>query len=311
MKISIVIPVYNAVETIDNLVLDVKKALPEYETEIILVNDCGKDNSEQICENLARSHSFVRLISLRKNVGKHNAVICGLNYVTGQYIVIIDDDYQTPSEIAKLINKIKKGNYDVVYSKDISKSHSLNRNLNSKFNDSIATLLLDKPKDVYLSRFKAMHLDIAREIAKYEGPHPYLDGLILRVTKNIGIVEVEHHQRKASSNYTISKHLSLYLNMFLNFSVKPLRLFTLIGILIFILGIILTINVIIEQYFYPGTPRGWAFTIVIILTISGFQVIFLGLLGEYIGKLFLLQNGTPQYTIKKLIIDSKEVTIHD
>jgi glycosyltransferase involved in cell wall biosynthesis len=311
MKISVVIPVYNAVGTIGKLVTDVKKALPEYEMEIILVNDSSDDSIEKICVELARSHSFVRLISLRKNVGEHNAVICGLNYVTGQYIAIIDDGYQVPPQIAKLIDKIIEGNYDIVYSKYITKQHSFHRNLSSKFNDHIATILLDKPKDLRLSSFKVMHLDIAREIAKYKGPHPYLDGLILRVTKNIGIAEVDHHPKNESSNYTITKSLSLYLNMFLNFSVKPLRLFTLIGTLIFILGIILAINVIIEHYLYHSTPQGWTFTIMIILTISGFQVMFLGVLGEYMGKIFLLQNGTPQYTIKKLIIDSKEVTTYD
>jgi polyisoprenyl-phosphate glycosyltransferase len=313
MKISVVIPVYNGASTIGSLVPDVRKALMEYETEIILVNDCSKDNSEQICEELARTHSYVRFISLRKNAGEHNAVLCGLNYVSGQYIAIIDDDYQNPPwEIPKLINKIKEGGFDVVYSKYISKKHAVHRNIGSRFNDRIATILLDKPKNLYLSSFKIFHLDIAKEIIKYKGPHPYIDGLILRVTRNIGTAEVEHHRRKeGTSNYTFAKLLSLYLNMFLNFSVKPLRVFTLMGMLVFILGIVLSVVVILEKYLYETAPPGWAFTIVTILILSGFQVMFLGMLGEYVGKLFLLQNGTPQYTIKKLIVDSRESGIHD
>jgi glycosyltransferase involved in cell wall biosynthesis len=313
MKISIVIPVYNAAATIGSLVEDVKKTLSEYDTEVILVNDCSRDQSEKICEDLARKYSFVRFISLRKNSGEHNAVLCGLNYVTGDYIAIIDDDYQNPpSEIVKLINKIREGNYDVVYSKYSNKKHSIHRNLGSRINDRIATILLNKPKDLYLSSFKIIHKDIVREIIKYKGPHPYIDGLILRVTSNIGTAEVEHHKRReGTSNYTVNKLFSLYMNMFLNFSVKPLRVFTLIGTLIFILGIILAISAVLEKYLYKDTPPGWTFTIVIILTISGFQVMFLGILGEYLGKLFLLQNGTPQYTIKKAIVDSRDVDIHD
>ena len=313
MKISVVIPVYNAAATIGNLVEDIKKLLPEYDVEIILVNDCSMDQSEKVCEGLARKYSYVRFASLRRNSGEHNAVLCGLNYVTGDYIAIVDDDYQNPpSEIVKLINKIREGDYDVVYSKYSNKSHSVHRNLGSLFNDRIATILLNKPKDLYLSSFKVIHKDIVREIIKYKGPHPYIDGLILRVTGNIGTVEVEHHKRKEGrSSYTFNKLLSLYLNMFLNFSVKPLRIFTLTGTLIFILGVALSILVILEKYLYGGTPPGWTFTVVIILTISGFQVMFLGILGEYLGKLFLLQNGTPQYTIKKLIIDSRDVNIHD
>jgi polyisoprenyl-phosphate glycosyltransferase len=313
MKISVVIPVYNAARTISSLVEDVKKALPEYDTEVILVNDCSKDHSERICEELARKHSYIRFISLRRNSGEHNAVLCGLNYVSGDYIVIIDDDYQNPpSEIINLVNKAKEGDYDVVYSKYSNKRHSLRRNLGSMFNDRIATILLNKPRNLYLSSFKLIHKDIAREITKYKGPHPYIDGLILRVTNNIGTAEVEHHKRKEGiSNYTFTKLVSLYLNMFLNFSVKPLRIFTLTGTLIFIVGIALAMFVIMEKYLYGGAPPGWTFIAVITLTISGFQVMFLGILGEYLGKIFLLQNGTPQYTIKKLIVDSREVNIHD
>jgi polyisoprenyl-phosphate glycosyltransferase len=313
MKISVVIPVYNAAATIGSLVEDVKKSLPGYETEVILVNDGSKDQSEKICEDLARKDPFVRFVSLRKNSGEHNAVLCGLNYVSGEYAAIIDDDYQNPpTEIIKLINKIREGNYDVVYSSYSYKKHSLLRNLGSRVNDRIATILLNKPKGLYLSSFKVIHKDIIREITKYKGPHPYIDGLILRVTDNIATTEVEHHNRKEGrSSYTLTKLLSLYLNMFLNFSVKPLRVFTLAGTFVFILGVILAILVILEKYLYGGAPQGWTFNAVIILTMSGFQVMFLGILGEYLGKLFLLQNGTPQYTIKKVIVDSREVKVHD
>jgi polyisoprenyl-phosphate glycosyltransferase len=313
MRVSIVIPVYNAAKTISSLTEDILKELqPVYEVEIILVNDCSQDNSGQVCEALARKSSQVNFISLRKNSGEHNAVICGLNYSTGEYAVIIDDDYQNPpSEIINLLKEIRDKQYDVVYSRYHEKNHSIFRNMGSQFNNWIAGLLLDKPRNLYLSSFKVIHKDIVNEILKYSGPYPYIDGLILRVTGNIGTLLVEHSPRiEGKSNYTVTKLISLYLNMFLNFSVKPLRVFTILGSILFIIGILLSISVIFERYIYRSTPPGWAFTIVAILTLSGFQVMFLGILGEYLGKLFLSQNGTPQFVIKKKIINSKEASNH-
>jgi glycosyltransferase involved in cell wall biosynthesis len=312
MKVSIVIPVFNAAKSIALLVGEIKKELISlYEVEIVLVNDCSKDTSESICEELAGKDKEIKFISLRKNSGEHNAVICGLHYTTGDYTVIIDDDFQNPpSEINKLLNEIRNKQCDVVYSRYEQKKHSLFRNLGSKFSNTVASYLLNKPKNLYLSSFKVIHKDIVKEIIKYSGPYPYIDGLILRVTDNIGTQLVKHSPRmEGKSNYTLKKLISLYLNMLLNFSVKPLRLFTLLGFAIFILGILLSISVMIEKFLY-NTPPGWTFNAVIILTFSGFQVMFMGVLGEYLGKLFLSQNGTPQFTVKKTIINSDKESSH-
>jgi undecaprenyl-phosphate 4-deoxy-4-formamido-L-arabinose transferase len=302
MKISIVIPVYNASQTIESLVQKVSEALQAFNFEIILVNDGSVDNSEAICEAIAQSNSKVIFISLRKNYGEHNAVMCGLNEASGDYAVIIDDDFQNPpSEITKLVDEACKG-YDVVFSRYTNKKHNFLRNLGSSFNDRMATILLDKPKGLYLSSFKAISKEIVREIIKYKGPFPYVDGLILRSTNNFSSVVTEHASRSSGrSNYTIRKLVRLYLNMFINFSIKPLRLFILMGLIIFLTGLVLGIWFVVEKLLHPGLAVGWTSIAILIILFSGFQIIFLGLISEYLGKQYLDQNGYPQWTIKKVV----------
>lgn len=298
MNLSVIIPVYNAEKSIQALVNEVQ-TLHTDKTEIILVNDGSNDNSEAICEQIANEQSNIKFISLRKNFGEHNAVLCGLNFAEGNYSVIIDDDFQNPpSQISKLLNEIEKG-YDVVFSKYYDKRHSLIRNLMSSLNNKVANLLMNKPKELYLSSFKIIHKDVVREIIKYKGPFPYIDGLILRTTNNISSVLVEHDKRTiGKSNYTIKKLFSLYLNMFLNFSIKPLRIFTVSGFVIFLLGVFLSFYFIVSKLSSQEVP-GWTSTVLLILLLSGFQIIFLGLIGEYLGKQYMDQNNTPQWVIKK------------
>jgi undecaprenyl-phosphate 4-deoxy-4-formamido-L-arabinose transferase len=302
MKLSIVIPVYNGAKTIHKLVVEVRKVLSEYHPEIILVNDGSVDNSEQVCENIVSTFPDVTAISLRKNFGEHNAVMCGLNYVTGDYAAIIDDDFQNPpSEIKKLLDEAQKG-FDVVYSKYKSKKHHFLRNIGSRFNDRMATILLEKPKGLYLSSFKVISKPMIDEIISYHGPFPYVDGLIFRSTGNISSVYVEHSKRaEGRSNYTFRKLVSLYLNMFVNFSIKPLRAFILMGFIIFLIGLIMAILFVIEKIQHPDIPAGWTSIAILIILFSGFQIIFLGVLGEYLGKQYLHQNGYPQWSIKKFI----------
>jgi len=302
MLISVIIPVYNGSKTIGPLVDEVNKHLIG-DVEIILINDGSKDDSEPICEALARKNpNNVVFISLRRNFGEHNAVMCGLNYATGDYVAIIDDDFQNPpSEIIKLVEEAQKG-FDVVYAKYRRKKHSFVRNMGSKLNDVAATKLLGKPGNLYLSSFKVIRREVVDEIIKYTGPFPYIDGLILRVSDNLGAVYVEHSERKeGKSNYTLSKLIELYLNMFLNFSIKPLRIFTFLGACLFCVGVVSSIALIIERVTHPDIPVGWTSTIITTLILGGIQVMFLGLIGEYLGKCYLDQNRTPQWVVKKEI----------
>jgi undecaprenyl-phosphate 4-deoxy-4-formamido-L-arabinose transferase len=304
MLISICIPVYNSEKTIARLVKNIKENLKNYNLEIILVNDGSKDNSEKVCSDLALKDKIVKFISLRKNFGEHNAVMCALNYSKGDYVVIIDDDFQNPpQEIIKLVNEARRYNYDVVYSKYYKKKHNIFRNLGSWFNDIVATWLLNKPKNLYLSSFKLIKKEVVKEIIKYKGPFPYIDGLILRVTNNIASVFVEHSKRIGSkSNYTIGKLISLWLNMFVNFSIKPLRLVTFLGMSLSMICLALGIYFIVEKILYPDSSKGWASIIVCILFIGGVQMIFTGIIGEFVGKNYLDRNGTPQWIVKKKIL---------
>jgi polyisoprenyl-phosphate glycosyltransferase len=299
LKISICIPVFNSENTIAKLVKKIQDDLHNYTLEIVLVSDGSSDSSDEICIELSIKYDCVKFIALRKNFGEHNAVICGLNYTTGDYVAIIDDDFQNPpSEIIELIDEAKKG-HDVVYSRYDEKKHHWFRNIGSKFNGIVATWLLNKPPDLYLSSFKLIKKDLVDEIIKYKGPFPYIDGLILRVTENIGVRTVNHVDRVyGCSNYTFSKLISLWLNMFVNFSVKPLRIATILGIIMSFSSFLFGVYFMLEKILSPSILIGWTSLIISVLFLSGIQLLFLGLIGEYLGKLYLDQNKTPPWVVK-------------
>jgi undecaprenyl-phosphate 4-deoxy-4-formamido-L-arabinose transferase len=243
----------------------------------------------------------VKFYSLSKNVGEHNAVMAGLNYTTGDFIVIMDDDFQNPiSEVIKLVEYAKENSYDVVYTYYERKQHHFLRNLGSKFNDKVANVMLKKPKDLYLSSFKLISKFLVKEIIKYDLPFPYIDGLILRTTNNIGKIQVSHQERTiGKSGYTLTKLISLWLNMFTNFSILPLRVSIYIGFIFAFLGLILGTYTVIEKLSNPSLPIGFAALAVSIFIFAGVQLISLGMIGEYVGRIFLSQNKRPQFTIKK------------
>lgn len=306
ITISVVIPVYNSINTIEILVEDLIKNLHEkYILEIILVNDFSKDNSEEICIRLQKKYSsIISFFSLSRNVGEHNAVMAGLNNTNGDYVVIMDDDFQNPvSEVSKMINYAEEHDYDVVYSYYEKRRQSFFRNLGSSFNNKVANVMLQKPKDLYLSSFKVINKFTVNEIIKYTDPFPYIDGLIFRVTGNIGKLKVEHHPRVVGhSGYTFNKLVRLWLNMLVNFSILPLRISIILGFIFATIGFIIGIDSVIEKIDHPDEPHGYAFTIVVISIFAGIQLISIGMVGEYLGRLFLSQNKQPQYTIKKRFI---------
>ncbi len=306
MKISVVIPVYNGGKTISALCGELVKALKGYDLEIVLVNDGSMDNSHDECLAVFNKYRrMVKYINLSRNFGEHNAVIAGLGRASGDYAVIIDDDFQNPpEEISKLIDKTVSGGYDAVYSFYEKKRHSFFRNMGSAFNILIANLLMDKPKDLYLSSFKCMNRLMIREVTKYKGPFPYIDGLILRSTRNIGKVPVRHSERKTGrSGYTFRKLVRLWLNMFVNFSIYPLRLSVLLGFVFLAVGLFSSLYIIIERIANPDMPVGIASILIAIFVFGGIQLLILGLIGEYLGKLFLTDNQTPQYVVREIYSD--------
>ena len=303
MKLSILIPVYNSEKTIERLVGELVAELsPCYPLEVVLVNDCSKDQSEAAGIRLFEKHrDIVRFYSLSKNVGEHNAVMAGLHKATGDYVVIMDDDLQNPvREVIQLVEAAAQNDFDVVYSYYERKRHSLFRNFGSWVNDQAANFLLNKPKDLYLSSFKVVNRFLVDEIIKNRSPFPYIDGLILQVTDRIGKVRVEHLERpEGESGYTLRKLISLWLNMFTSFSVLPLRISTLLGFFFSLLSLVLGGYVIQEKLSHPNLPLGYASLIVAFSFLAGVQLMVVGMVGEYVGRIFLSLNQKPQFTVKK------------
>ena len=301
--ISIVIPVFNSEATIFDLVTELITHISKnHKLEVVLVNDYSDDRSEEECIRLFKKYpDIVKFYSLAKNVGEHNAVMAGLNKSKGNWAVIMDDDFQNPvSEVSKLINYILNSNYDVVYTKYDKKQHSAFKNIGSYFNNKVANIMLKKPNELYLSSFKAINRKLISEIIKYKLPYPYIDGLILRTTNNIGVLEVQHDIRlQGQSGYTIKKLISLWLNMFTNFSVVPLRISTVLGTVLSFGGFLFALAILIEKLFYPEVPQGYASLVIIFIIFAGVQLIFIGLIGEYLGRLFISNNKHPQFFITK------------
>ena len=301
--ISIIIPVFNSENTIEILVNNIVQTLGEnYKFEIILINDSSKDNTEEKCKKLVEKYMSVVLYSLAKNFGEHNAVMAGLNKCSGDYAIIMDDDLQHSAD--SLLELIKfgikeKNNFDVVYTYFDNMKYNFFRNLGRKFNNFIANLLLDKPKFLYLSSFKLINRFLITEIVKYKSPFTYIDGIILGITSRIGRIKVEHSQRAyGKSGYTLKKLLEVWSSMFTGFSVVPLRLSLILGSMLSILGFIFALLTLIERIIDKTVTSGYPSTIIAVTVFAGAILIALGLLGEYVGRIFMSLNNKPQFTIR-------------
>src|SRR5437868_13557430 len=301
-ELSLVIPVYNGSRTIGPLVEQAIKIFGSTSVEIVLVNDGSEDDSEKVCAELAEKFpQNVVFVHLSRNFGEHSAVLAGFTQSRGRYIAVLDDDGQNPpEEVIRMLDELKRKNYDVVYGHYIEKKHSWFRNLGSRFNDRIATLMLHKPKDLYLSSFKVMNRFLVDEIIKYRGPYPYTDGLIYRVTRNIGQIPVEHRvSASGPSRYTLRKLVRLWLNMFLNFSIKPLRISVYVGLLASCLSVIALIAILIDKlWITKNVTVGIPTVLGSVVFFSGIQLMILGLLGEYLGLLYLDHTSLLQYVVR-------------
>lgn len=299
--LSIVIPVYNGASSIERLVRELAKLQVEGGIELVLVNDCSPDNSWEVIQRLVKEQPMPLVaVDLARNFGEHNAVMAGYAASRGKYIINIDDDFQNPpSEVVKLLEYARAhAELDVIYTKYARKQHNFFRNLGSRFNDRVANFLLDKPKGLYLSSFRCINRFLCDEILRYTGPYPYIDGIILEHTQRIGTLQVLHAPRKEGrSSYTLRKLIRLWLFMFVNFSVMPLRVASAIGFLFSVAGFLLAMYVVYESVAH-GNPPGWASISAGILVFGGIQLLMLGLIGEYLGRLFMMQKGKPQYVVR-------------
>lgn len=302
VALSIVIPVFGSAEILPTLVAEMRNALSGREWEIVFVHDHGPGDSWAVIQRLAQEEPRVRGVNLRQNVGQHNAVMAGLNYARGEIIVMMDDDLQhPPGEVPKLVAAIEAG-ADVCYVYYRGRQHAAWKILGSKLNDRLATFLLDKPKGLYLSSFKAMRRVIRDEVIKYSGPSVYVDGLILAVTGNIVSVDVDHHDRRSGeSGFTFAKSVSLLLRMSTITSLAPLRLATLTGFVLAGLGGLLAVVFVIQTLFGGNFPAGWPSLVVIVLILGGVQLMALGIIGEYVGRVFLEVRKRPQFVVESTV----------
>ncbi|MEI6127465.1 MAG: glycosyltransferase family 2 protein [Pseudomonadota bacterium] len=300
--LSIVIPVYNSAATIGRLVDVLATLVVEGGHEIILVNDGSRDESAAVCARLIKRHALpIIFVNLSRNFGEHNAVMAGLHHARGEYVITMDDDMQNPpSEVLKLYSHARTSGKDVVYTSFQNKEHDSFRNFGSWLTNRAADILFDKPKGLYLSTFRCMNAFLVEQICKYSGPFSYIDGLILQITQSIDTLEVAHVKREVGkSNYTLRKLIHLWLNMFVNFSITPLHISTILGLVFSFAGLLGAIEVAVE-YFVWGAPQGYGSIVCAILIFSGVQLFILGLIGEYIGRLHLTSNKKPQFIIRDI-----------
>lgn len=309
-KVSFVIPCYRSEKTIEHVVTEINdtmESLPQYEYEIILINDCSPDGTFEAIRKLCNIHENIIGIDLAKNFGQHAALMAGFREVSGDIIVCLDDDGQTPAnEVDKLLKRIEKGS-DVVYASYDHKQHSAFRNFGSKVNELMTRMMLGKPKELYISSYFAAKRFIIEEVIRYENSYPYVIGLVLRATKNIDNVPVHHREREiGSSGYTIKKLLGLWFNGFTAFSVQPLRIATLLGAGCAAFGFLYAIYTIIKKFVNPTVPMGFSSMMSAIMFIGGVLMLMLGLIGEYIGRIYITLNNSPQYVIREIVNECKE-----
>lgn len=305
-KISFVIPCYASQHTVEHVVTEIRETMNKiresraYTYEIILVNDCSPDNTIETIRRLCEKDSCIKGISFARNFGQHAALMAGLRQSVGDYVVCLDDDGQTPAdEVDKLLDKLEEG-YDAVYAKYDHKQHSLFRNLGSKANELMTRVMLDKPAELYISSYFAAKRYIVDDMIRYENSYPYVIGLVLRATKNITNVMVHHREREeGSSGYTIKKLLSLWFNGFTAFSVKPLRLATCLGGFSAFLGFAYGIYTILKKFINPNVPMGFSSMMAALVFFGGMIMLMLGLIGEYIGRIYISLNNSPQYVIRE------------
>jgi len=308
LALSIVIPVYHSADCLEALNAAISQALVPLGIpyEVILVNDCSPDESWTVIEQLCRLHANVVGVDLRRNFGQDNALLTGIRLARGQYIAVMDDDLQhDPNDIPALVSGLQAG-FDVVYAQFRKKRHKVWKNLGSWFAGKVAEWVLNKPRDIYLSPYKVFRREVADLICNYHGAEPYIDGLLLQVTSRIAQVPVEHKPRySGKSTYTLLESTRIWTRIAFSFSVKPLRLVTVLGLAFSVLGVLLGTAVILYRLSspqsFPENTAGWASLIVAVLFLGGIQMIFFGILGEYAGKTYLRVNDQPQTAVRAVL----------
>lgn len=307
---SFVIPCYNSSESIRHVVeltMEEMEKMNRREFEFVLVNDYSSSTKTMpVLKKLAEEYPCVTVLNLAKNAGQHNAIMAGLNYAKGDILIGMDDDMQThPSQLPYLFEELEKG-YDIVYGYYPEKKHSAFRNFGSWVNYISVRILIGKPKELKTSSYWVARKFVRDSVIEYQAPYAYIQGLFLRTTRNISCIPIQHFQREeGESNYTFKRLLKLWSNI-IGFSITPLRLTEYCGFGLSLLSIIAAVVVLIRKILNPAMTLGWPSLMIVICFFSGIQLMFLGLIGEYIGRMFLGLNRQPQYVIREVIRQESE-----
>lgn len=304
-KVSFIIPCYRSEKTLEGVVKEIRdtmQKLTAYQYDIFLINDCSPDDTFLVIQKLCGQYDNITGINLAKNFGQHSALMAGLRKSDGDIVVCLDDDGQTPAdEVGKLLAGIEEGS-DVVYAQYESKKHSAFRNFGSWMNDIMTRVMLGKPKDLHLTSYFAARRFVVESMLAYEKSYPYIIGLVLRATKNITNVPVNHRSREVgTSGYTMKKLLGLWFNGFTAFSILPLRIATVAGSVFAGMGFLYGIYTIIKKLVNPAVPMGFSSMMSAVVFIGGMLMLMLGLVGEYIGRIYISINNSPQYVIREEI----------
>ena len=304
-KISFIIPCYRSEHTLGTVVNEITETMAamadRYDYDIFLINDSSPDGTAQVIEKLCEENDRIRGISFARNFGQHAALMAGFRYSDGDICVALDDDGQTPAnQVERLLNAIEDG-ADAVYAKYDHKKHSGFRNFGSRVNDMMLRIMLSKPKELFVSSYFAVRRFVVEDMIRYENSYPYVIGLVLRSTKRIVNVDIDHRDRmEGASGYTLKKLLGLWFNGFTAFSVKPLRIATFLGGLSACVGLLYGLYVIIRRLLFPipAEAMGFAALMSAIVFFGGMILLMLGLIGEYIGRIYISMNNSPQYVIR-------------
>lgn len=313
-RLSFVIPCYRSELTLPGVVGEIRETVEKlnkegknYEYEILLVNDCSPDGTFSVIQKLCAEDPKIKGINLAKNFGQHAALMAGFHFVKGDIVICLDDDGQTPAdEAGKLLEGIEQGS-DVVYARYEHKMHSTFRNFGTFLNEEMARVMLGKPRELFVSSYFAARRFVVEEMKKYTNAYPYVIGLVLRTTKNISNVTVHHREREiGTSGYTFGKLIGLWFNGFTAFSVKPLRIATAVGCTCSAAGFIYGIYTIVKKFINPNVPLGFSSMMAAIVFMGGMMMVMLGLVGEYIGRMYISMNNSPQYVIRETVNEETE-----
>lgn len=304
VELSVVVPVYRSAEglplLLERLRQDLSKSFASWEA--VLVNDGSPDDSWQVLEGLVGRYPFLVAVDLRRNRGQDNALMAGLRLSRGEVVVIMDDDLQhDPRDVPRLVARVREG-WDVCFADFGSKQQAWWKNLGSAFNGWVARAVIDKPRDVYLSPFKAVSRGVVDEVIRYDGPYPYVDGLILSVTSRFARIDATHHARSVgSSNYDLVRSVAVWLKLATGFSVRPLRLASFAGLGTSLLAFLFGLFLIVRWFLVHGEVEGWTSILVVVSFLGGLQLFGVGIVGEYVGRAYLNINRKPQYTVRKIL----------